>query len=76
MFGHPSFNNSTQGRSADLLATSRRVATADIQPDTRQNRPSPEPQNVREGRRIIDQIDETLGDDALPNPVSPTAIEN
>ncbi len=86
MFGHPSFNNSTQGRSADLLATSRRVATADIQPDTRQNRPSPEPQNVREGRRIIDQIDEslrinlrldeTLGDGALPNPVSPTAIEN
>ena len=85
MFGHPSFNNSTQGRSADLLATSRRVSAADIQPDTRQKRPSPEPQNVREGRRIIDQIDEslrinlrldeTLGDGALSNPVPPTAIE-
>ncbi len=85
MFGHPSFNSSTEGRSADLLATSRRVTAANIQPDTRQNRPVPEQDIARAGRRIIDQIDEslrinlrldeTLGDATLPNLIPPTAIE-
>lgn len=85
MFGHPSFNNTAHGRSSDLMATSRRVTPSDIQPDARQKRPSPEPQNVRGGRRIIDQIDEslrinlrldeTLRDAAVPDLIPPSAIE-
>ncbi|WP_417815888.1 hypothetical protein [Thalassospira alkalitolerans] len=88
MFGHPSLNNTTpgqtsQGRAADLLATSRRLNLSDNQSNARQSgtnqdRTTPDQADIRGGRRIIDQIDESLKinlriDEALRDATLPTA---